>query len=578
MTGKSILFLAKSNREAELLFCGLKLLLECETARLSVRGGVPLNKLGGKLGKGALSPSSARGTLKLRGNRRNLSEVSIDRHAPRQAKEDLCDQSKYSSFGEPGTSSDESAADDENRSLNNEFDIAKISDRHHVPEGRQNLPQSQGKTHTSQLANGAITLRKEPQNSIYELGKAICTDIATNISMPLPLALCRVMFLDSSSPVNKSWEAGRLDTDYRHGEWTFPPGSGREFERASSSEYEIISRGSMIGAQRTISYDRRRNRELVRLSETIVVEQDDLTTSLVFAIKDEMPRRGFQAKACLQLRSFGNQSCKARVVTEIRPVGKNLSNQQAVHKAFILVLDEMKKRYGVEEKGKKVDFHFLRVNEPSSLIYVIDSAASGLLAVFLDVYNTLPGYGGQLIPRPSTSPSRMSQANPQTPSIKPSSITSFNDVLTGNQVENSTAPQLSTKSRSPSSRANTATNSSTAPIIIAPRRPQQQIQSHERPSTPSMRTIDSKTLPKRPPQQEINDDFSDFSSFGGAPRNPVTVEVKPLPKIRLDLLPVPREEDEEEDSSISAADAKQKRKSKHHSRHKRRSSKNHHKQ
>ena len=195
------------------------------------------------------------------------------------------------------------------------------------------------------------------------------------------------------------------------------------------------------------------------------------------------------------------------------------------------------------------------------------------MAVFLDVYNTLPGYGGQLIPRPSTSPPRMSQTNPHTPSIKPSSITSFNDVLTGNQVENSTAPQLSTRSRSPSSRANAATNSSTAPIIINPRRTQHHIQSHERPSTPSVRTIDSKTIPKRPHQQEIHGEFSDFP-----PRNPVTVEVKPLPKIRLDLLPVPREEDEEEDSSISAADAKQKRKSKHYSRHKHRSSKNHHKQ
>ena len=217
---------------------------------------------------------------------------------------------------------------------------------------------------------------------------------------------------------------------------------------------------------------------------------------------------------------------------------------------------------------------------PHILSYFVDPAASGLLAVFLDVYNALPGYGGQLTPRPSPSPSRMSQANPQTPSRKPSSITSFNDVLTRNQVENSTAPRLSTRSRSPSSRANAATNSSTAPIIIIPRRPQQQIQSHERPSTPSVRTIDSKTIssPKRPPQQEINDEFTDFPTFSVAPRNPVTVEVKPLPKIRLDLLPVPREEDEEEDSSISAADVKQKRKSKHHSRHKRRSSKNHHKQ
>lgn len=80
-----------------------------------------------------------------------------------------------------------------------------------------------------------------------------------------------------------------------------------------------------------------------------------------------------------------------------------------------------------------------------------------------------------------------------------------------------------------------------------------------------MRKIDSKSvgIPSRAQHQDVaSDDFADFSNFDDIPRNPVTVEVKPLPKIRLDLCPVPREEDEEEDSSVSVADAKQKRKSK----------------
>ena len=85
-----------------------------------------------------------------------------------------------------------------------------------------------------------------------------------------------------------------------------------------------------------------------------------------------------------------------------------------------------------------------------------------------------------------------------------------------------------------------------------------------------MRAIDSKTVgisPKTPqPMITPTDDFADFASFD-VPKNPVTVEVKPfLPKIRLDLCPVPREEDEEEDSSVSVADAKQKRNSKHKNR------------
>lgn len=189
----------------------------------------------------------------------------------------------------------------------------------------------------------------------YELGKAMHTDIATNISLPLPLAMCRVLFLDSSSPLNKTWEADRPDSDYRHGPWTFPPGSIREFEvSSSSSEQHLISRASMAGAQRTVSYGRMRNRELVRLSEKIIVEQDD-NQNLHVVYVDQMPRRGFSAKARLILRSFGDQSCEARVVTEICPIGKNLSNQLAVHKAFVLVLDEMKKRYGLDERGENLD-------------------------------------------------------------------------------------------------------------------------------------------------------------------------------------------------------------------------------
>jgi hypothetical protein len=375
VTGKSILFLAESNREAELLFCGLKLLLECETVRLSVRGGVPLNKLGGKLGKGALSPASARGSLTSRFNRRSAGEVNNDRHPPRRAKQDLDDRSKYSSFGEPGTSSDESVSDDENGSFKNKFCTEKHSDPYH----------------TIQLAS------KEPQTPIYELGKAISTDIATNISLPVPLALCRVLFLDSLSPVNKTWETSRSDTDYRHGEWTFPPGSIREFEKDSSSEYTIVSGGSMVGAKRTISYNRRRNRELVRLSETILVEQDDLITSLVIVFQDEMPRRGFRAAAYLQLRSFENQSCEARVVTEIRPVGKNLSNQEAVHKAFVLVLDEMSKKYGVEGRGKKNDAIFvvkvaLVSNMPLFVTSLQDYCQSFLMyaIIFLDTVHFQP--------------------------------------------------------------------------------------------------------------------------------------------------------------------------------------------
>jgi len=526
VTGKSILFLANSNREAELLFSGIKLLLECETARLSVRGGVPLNKLpGGKLRSGAISPVEARGVTSS-SHRRDKSEMSnTNRYLSRRGKEDLDDRSKYSSFGGPGSSSDDESA-------SNDKEDMEESDTSTPSQGLGLPSQMPGRSKMRQLASGTASPRGSPQSPTYELGKTISTDIATNISLPLPLSMCRMLFLDSSSPINKSWEAARVDSDYRHGAWTFPPGSVREFERDNSTEQQLVARSSMLGAQRTISYSRTRNRELVRLSETVTVEQDDNQT-LVFVVTDQMPRRGFSAKARIHLQSYGSKQCEARVVTEIRPVGKNLTDQQAVHKAFILVLDEMKKRYGAEEKG--------------------------LLAVFLDVYNTLPGFDGQ----PDTSIRNTSVSPRRHPGP---SITSFDSVLASrNAAYNSTSPRRLpvTNRSSPSSGFNGASNAIPA-NQRSPNRSQQR-QTQERPSTPSMRRIDSNTVgisqPKSMPQSNVNtdDEFADFNNFEDVPRNPVTVEVKPLPKIRLDLCPVPREEDEEDSS---AAEAKQKRKSK----------------
>jgi hypothetical protein len=357
-TGKSLLFIAGSNHEAELLVCGLKLLLECESARLGVRGGVTLNKLGGKLNKGAVSPTSARGSLK---SPRARLDKGKSRLMTAQAKADLDDRSKYSSIGDPGSSSD-SDNNDEDAKIE---EAAKLND-HLVPERRTSWSQVPSRNYMRQAADTNTTSpRKQPKTPTYEFGKEICNDVATNISLPMPLAVCRVLFLDSNSPVIHAWEGWRGDTDFRRTEWIFAPGSPREFDK-NMSEQQLISSGSMAGAQRTVTYGRLRNQKMVRLSETIVVESDD-SQMFVFTISDSMPRRGFSAKARIIIRSFSPKSCEARVVTELRPASKNLTDQQVVHKAFSLVLDEMKMRYGVEGKGK---FHHAKsvVLHPKSFI------------------------------------------------------------------------------------------------------------------------------------------------------------------------------------------------------------------
>jgi hypothetical protein len=51
-----------------------------------------------------------------------------------------------------------------------------------------------------------------------------------------------------------------------------------------------------------------------------------------------------------------------------------------------------------------------------------------------------------------------------------------------------------------------------------------------------------------PPEDPESEDQEDYNN--AAPR---TIEVKPLPKIRLSLMPAPREEDEENSSSVSGS-------------------------
>lgn len=308
-----------------------------------------LNRLGGELGKGALSPSAARGSKKSLDSLREELNSSRTRHLSQQLV-DADDRSKYSSIGEPGSSSDSSDAGGESL-----YDVgADPSLRHQVPEGRHSWSQVPSRNHMRDAAESALNSTEIP---IYVLGKEIRSHIAANVYIPLPLPLCRVLLLDCNSPVNKGWGKARGDSELRWSAWSFGPGSPWQSENNTSTEQQLISRGSMAGARRTVSFKRVRNHELISLSEVIVVGNDD-NHSLTFDIIDRMPRRGFSVKARISVRSCDARSCEASIVAELVPVGKNLSNQLAVHKAFILVLDEMKVRYGDEDKGRITFFHF----------------------------------------------------------------------------------------------------------------------------------------------------------------------------------------------------------------------------
>jgi hypothetical protein len=516
VSGKSLLFIAESKNEAELLVCGLKLLLECETARLGVRGGVSINEIGGKLRKGSLTPAAARGSP--------LHSSAND--ASKRVKNDVKDVTKYSSFGEIGSSSD------------SETRVNKVS-AHEEERNRSFAPR-----------NPSVESTQEPPT--YVLGKQISNDIASNMSLPLSYDLCRLLLLDSASPLNQSWESKRGDNDYQHGGWTFPPSSPRVHERGLPEE-QLISSGSMLDAQRIRSYSRTRNREKVALSEAVFVEKDD-KQGLIFVVADRAPRRGFSAKARIQLLPYSPHSCTIKITSEIRPVGKNLNNQVAVHKAFVLVLDEMNFRYGIE--------------------------GAGLLAVSLEVCKRFPESSSQSS-RVPVYPilTGSSQRNPVAASSTPS-ITSFKDMFGGkgspsaskyaaniSSTHKNSPPSIKLQQPSAPVRpvTNTRTVNNTRPVHETGYKSTHKIDSK------SLQALNVDEVPQRRddhvPLEEM-DDFANFSNFdNNIPRNPVTVEVKPLPKIRLDLCPVPREEDEEEDSE--GVDAKNKKKSKTSRKHKR---------
>ena len=507
VAGTSLLFLANNFREAELLVCGLKLLLERETARLGVRGGLPLSAFGARALEGAMSPSAARGFRDVNPS----TQRNKDRAHTSNASVDLAEESMNGSV----LDSVEKALPDSRRTWGN------------VP-GRDYM-RVQAATVTNADGNGF----NEHGVPHYVYGQPVLRDVARNARLPLPLPLCRVLLLDSTSPVMRKWEGNRGDKNFDKSRWIFPPATPRELER-HSSEHQLIASGSMCGATRMTTFDRPRYGALVRLSETHAVESDD-PKKLVMSIEERSPRRGFIVKVRITLRAMKENACDASVIAEIRPVGKDMSNQAAVHKAFVLVFDEVKQRYGSDRAGLLAGF-----------MKVVDNMAEGSRS-------SSSSSRGEVFPKPfhRTGPSSSEEKKSESaPSVVPSNkkdggrytqsgLVSFEDMLkTGRQ-----SPDVLL------GHDNRPTTPSLTHILPVEEpatkriggggwsQPQQQQQQQQQ---------------QQPPSEVTNDDG--LQGFAAEPTR--LIEVKPLPKIRLSLMPPPREEDEEDLSSSSPADPK----------------------
>ena len=482
-SGTSLLFLANNFREAELLVCGLKLLIERETARLGVRGGMPKTWFGIKRGDPGVSPSAARGF-----------ELPSRNHSS---------PAKRSGY----VSSD---VENDGESLRGV--------RATLPDDRKTWGNVPGRQYMRVQAAGLDELSK--MNGIQEQGlpqyvhgRPLSRELSKNVRVSLPLPLCRVLLLDSTSPVIRRWEQERGDRNFEKSRWAFPPATPRELEK-HSSEHQLIASGSMRNAHRTISFDRPRYGSLVRLSETHTVEVDD-PSELVLAITERNPRRGFSIKVRIHLSAFKESNCDATVIAEIRPVGKDMSNQAAVHKAFLLVVEELRERYGRDNYG--------------------------LLGGFLTVTDTMAEENRS---RATETPRPLSRTNPNSEEKKTDKSVSPSRQKKNHAKESglvSFADMLRSGRDSPD------------PMPV------------DRPGANGSRkasydvTKDGNRLNAKPTTVPRSDSFED-KQRPELPKEDVLIEVKPLPKIRLSLMPSPREEDEENSSEGSPVASKHRKK------------------
>lgn len=506
VTGASLLFLANNFREAELLVCGLKLLLERESARLGVRGGLPIAALGGRSKEGGMSPTAARGfregptpmyesqTLHLQGHQSHLLSAT-----ERDDKSALLEIESVNNSGmkscklgkQPGRDYMRGQADFNGRAEPDE----------HKESGQKHLQ--------------------------YVHDQSISRSIAKNVKLPLPLPLCRVLLLDSTSPVVKRWHRDRGDRNFDQSSWMFPTTAPRELER-HSSEHQLIASGSMHGARRTMSFDRLRNGSLLRMSEEYSVDNDD-SKKVSITITEKNPRRGFSVKVRIVLRACSDGTCDAFVVGEVTPVVKDVTNQGGVHKAFHLVMDEIKSRYTTEDGG----------------------LLSGFLSVVDEMSASYEPSTDSLQPESVSRSSR--QADPHTEEKKTdhqSSISLTNKANNSNQTGFvSFEDMLKTGRESPDMPAN---QRSDAPSLGKHRAPESYPSKLVPvPIASSLHSSTKKTLPLSDSGEFVAADKKAPPAKLDVPNNneSVLIEVKPLPKIRLSLLPSPREEDEEDNSS-----------------------------
>lgn len=587
--GNSLFFLTHSFQEAEIVMCGMKLLLEKETIRLGVRGGSRWrsNKrrsfISDDLDVTPMSPEAARGFATSSMNNPSIASSDDNR--------DLLSTSSSDSNTEGDSTTYLSSPDKKKRVPDGRQSWSRVPARNYLKSQASPITFSDQETEDNYLStNGSSTLSKSPSKTsyfsdygnshsfsmpmqqtgcisptfIFEHGQNVVRDIAVNVQIPLPLPLCRILLLDSKSPVLGRWQADRGDFHYQISPWIFP--STKNPEPSYESEHRFLSTQSVTDASRTVTFDRYRNGDVVKLAEHLFVESDNLKDELSLLITEQMPRRGFFIRVRIILQnsqavtSFPNpivqsQTCEANLVAELCPIGKNMSNQTMIHKAFALVWNEVKSRYGTHPTG--LLGALLAVISHGSQKNVIPETRGSLSLspmkkrknLFQKVHSnpTTPIRSAASYAR-SISSTPTNIGHPNHPKDQASNALSFDDVLQSRTQKETKRhqQQQSKRNQKNQSRPGTPSDMDLGDVNMM----HLPITYMEEKRATSSEQYSNNQFADFPPTNDSKNESSKLQSpsDGGATASNsasnLTIEVKPLPKIRLDLMPSPREQDE----------------------------------
>ena len=172
-------------------------------------------------------------------------------------------------------------------------------------------------------------------------GHLLLEDIVNNCIIPLPLPLCRVLLLDSNSPVIASWKS----VSDRYCPWTFPTDYDKGITTGKTTDTQLLNTSkNLVGATR---YLKDKDGGII---ETYFIDSDD-EEKVACTISEYLPRNGFSIQVRIIFRKKDDH-CKADITTELRPTPSYIPKN---YHSPSLILQYLNSPFGTDKKGKFIE-------------------------------------------------------------------------------------------------------------------------------------------------------------------------------------------------------------------------------